>query len=72
MDKGDDSDNQSWRCERMNYYRTCPICGAALDPGEKCECEQTADKEKMIAAITELMQGATMSELEFVLGYLTA
>lgn len=56
----------------MSYYKTCPVCGAALDPGEKCECEQTADKEKMIAAITELMQGATMSELEFVLGYLTA
>ena len=33
---------------------------------------ERADKEKMIAAITELMQGATMSELEFVLGYLTA
>lgn len=56
----------------MSYYKTCPVCGAALDPGEKCECEQTTDKEKMIAAITELMQGATMSELEFVLGYLTA
>lgn len=52
--------------------RTCSNCGTALDHGEKCECEQTADKEKMIAAITELMQGATMSELEFVLGYLTA
>ncbi len=19
-------------------YRTCPDCGAALDPGEKCDC----------------------------------
>ena len=20
------------------YFRTCPICSAALDPGEKCDC----------------------------------
>lgn len=20
-------------------YRTCPVCGAALDPQEKCDCE---------------------------------
>lgn len=23
----------------MAYYWTCPECGANLDPGEKCECE---------------------------------
>lgn len=22
----------------MPYYRRCPICGAALDPGERCGC----------------------------------
>ena len=22
----------------MSYYRTCPHCGAHLDPGECCEC----------------------------------
>ena len=22
----------------MSYYRTCPSCGANLDPGEQCEC----------------------------------
>lgn len=27
----------------MPYYRTCPHCGAALDPGERCDCQ---DKEK--------------------------
>ena len=28
----------------MSYYRTCPICGANLDPGERCDCrdEKTA------------------------------
>ena len=24
----------------MEYYRTCPICGANLDPGEKCDCQE--------------------------------
>lgn len=29
------------------YYRTCPICGAALDPGELCDCrEETASKRR--------------------------
>lgn len=22
----------------MAYYRVCPDCGAALDPGEVCDC----------------------------------
>lgn len=22
----------------MSYYRTCPHCGAHLDPGETCDC----------------------------------
>ena len=22
----------------MSYYRTCPHCGANLDPGERCNC----------------------------------
>jgi len=22
----------------MSYYRTCPYCGLALDPGERCDC----------------------------------
>ena len=21
------------------YYRQCEICGASLDPGEKCDCD---------------------------------
>lgn len=23
----------------MSYYRTCPHCGANLDPGEMCDCQ---------------------------------
>ena len=26
----------------MAYYKTCPHCGAALDPGEQCDCEENA------------------------------
>lgn len=22
------------------YYNECSICGAALDPGERCDCER--------------------------------
>ena len=22
----------------MSYYKTCPRCGAHLDPGETCDC----------------------------------
>ena len=24
----------------MEFYKTCPRCGANLDPGELCDCEQ--------------------------------
>lgn len=24
----------------MAFYRICPNCGAHLDPGEKCDCEE--------------------------------
>ena len=24
----------------MSYYKTCPICGANLDPGERCDCRE--------------------------------
>lgn len=23
----------------MPYYKPCPNCGANLDPGEKCDCQ---------------------------------
>ena len=23
----------------MSYYRECPYCGAHLDPGERCDCQ---------------------------------
>lgn len=24
----------------MAFYKTCPFCGANLDPGEKCDCRE--------------------------------
>lgn len=30
----------------MAYYRICPDCGAALDPGEKCECQEEMEKKR--------------------------
>ncbi len=30
----------------MSYYRTCQICGARLDPGERCDCDQEPKQTK--------------------------
>ena len=30
----------------MAYYRLCDRCGCALDPGEKCDCEQEAQRKE--------------------------
>lgn len=37
----------------MSKFRECEICGAALDPGEKCDCGETHDNgnEKYLPAI---------------------
>lgn len=28
---------------KKTYYDTCPYCGAHLDPGEHCDCEEGDD-----------------------------
>ena len=28
-------------------YRTCPDCGAALDPGEACDCDGKEDDDNV-------------------------
>lgn len=30
---------------KYTYYRTCERCGAHLDPGERCDCEQEERRE---------------------------
>ena len=43
----------------MPYYKPCPLCGAALDPGERCDCQ---DKETAPSA-TNTESGKVESEL---------
>lgn len=33
----------------MPQYRTCNHCGAHLDPGEKCDCDQYERPEREMA-----------------------
>lgn len=40
----------------MAYYRTCPNCGAALDPGERCDCEDIKNAAHDGANITDSTQ----------------
>lgn len=25
------------------FFRTCPLCGSNLDPGERCDCNEKGD-----------------------------
>ena len=38
----------------MSYYRTCPDCGAHLDAGERCDCQ---DKEEAVPGATNTQDG---------------
>lgn len=37
------------RMRRRTIYRTCPRCGANLDPNESCDCEVVARQERQKA-----------------------
>lgn len=32
----------------MAYYNVCPKCGATLDPGEPCDCENEQEKKNSL------------------------
>lgn len=34
--------------KRMAFFNTCPKCGANLDPGEKCDCDEINHKHESI------------------------
>lgn len=36
------------------YYRVCRCCGANLDPGERCDCED--ERQKQTDRIMSMMQ----------------
>lgn len=46
----------------MSYYRTCPYCGAHLDPGESCACVDAMfealtpeNKQKVKSLVNDLL-----------------
>ncbi len=50
----------------MSFYRTCPNCGAHLDPGERCDCEDARfakqekrwkERDRLEAALIEEKNG---------------
>lgn len=46
----------------MLYYKTCPYCGAHLDPGEHCDCTKERS-EKMNPQKLRLEAGLSQKEL---------
>ena len=48
-------------------YRVCQKCGAHLDAGEKCDCEDRVERETAQGAADTAAQPATEDEHEPVL-----
>ena len=44
----------------MSYYRTCPHCGAHLDPGESCDC----DKKETALGVSSTQGGMVEAGLQ--------
>lgn len=53
----------------MPYYRECPVCGAALDPGEACECKH---REPTVQERVNRLLGRIVSEKELEPALLSA
>ena len=34
------------------YYHTCPLCGANLDPGERCDCELSSETKQVLSVLS--------------------
>lgn len=51
------------------YYRTCPTCGANLDPGERCtDCESVyAEAEAICLCLTEDQQQQVVDLMRAIL-----
>ncbi len=53
----------------MAKFRTCEDCGAALDPGERCDCKRGDEKQSVVykareAAIKEAVDAEVVITLE--------
>jgi len=35
----------------LAYYNVCETCGAHLDPGERCDCEEERERERREADV---------------------
>lgn len=62
---------------RHTYFTTCPICGANLDPGEKCTCtaelkggehmnDTQVNRDRYVEVIVELLKKASVEKLDLV------
>lgn len=62
---------------KHTYYNTCPICGANLDPGEKCTCtaerkggehmnNTQVNRDRYIEVIVELLRKANVEKLDLI------
>lgn len=47
----------------MSYFRTCPHCGAHLDPGERCDCLTHQVCAEAREAFPERFTGKTNQEI---------
>lgn len=47
-----------WKgCDVVTYYRVCPLCGCNLDPDERCDCIDMAEKEETAPRLRETVSG---------------
>lgn len=47
----------------MAYYNICPNCGARLDPGESCDCE---DKEKAASGLAPQIAAKNNIQYQYI------
>lgn len=48
------------------YFRECPCCGAHLDPGEKCDCQEEKRHEKRPEATGQISSSQKMRNYTYI------
>lgn len=50
----------------MSYYHTCLLCGANLDPGERCDCRPALEAEarRLLSQLSDSEIAEIMEEAE--------